>query len=145
MVDGLDGHPIDLSRIPSPEVRAYDIALLTNLSAGWYAITNTTRRVGFGLVWPVEIFSALWYWQVFRGALGQPWYGRTYNIALEPWTTPKQTITAAIAHGSQQVIAAGEHISVTLKAVAYAGLTRVHSIDWDGRVEGRASATLHQS
>jgi hypothetical protein len=139
LVRGCDGKPIDLSRIPSPVVRSHDLAFLTNLTAGWYAITNTARKVGFGLVWPVEIFPALWYWQVFGGALRQPWYGRTYNIALELWTTPKQTITEAIAHGTQRVVGPGEHISVAFKAVAYSGLRHVQAIDPDGRVEGRRS------
>jgi hypothetical protein len=133
-VPGKDGPPIDLGRIAPPETRAHDLAILTDLQAGWYAITNTTRRVGFGMVWPVATFGALWYWQVFGGAMAQPWYGRTYNIALEPWTTPHLTIEEAIAQGTQRVLAPGEALELEFKAVAYAGIDRVLAIGPDGAV-----------
>lgn len=135
-VSGLDGRPIDLSRIPSGDVRSHDLAFLTDLRGGWYAITNTHRQVGFGMVWPVETFRALWFWQVFGGALGQPWYGRTYNIALEPWTTPDTTIDAAIEQGTDRVLAPHEVVTVEFKALAYSGLKRVVAIGPDGRIEG---------
>ena len=135
-VSGHDGTMIDLSLIPSPEAGSHDLAFLTDLRAGWYAITNPTRKVGFGMVWPVETFRALWYWQVFGGALEEPWYGRTYNIALEPWTTPHPTISEAIAEGTQRVLAPGASLEVEFKAVAYSGSGRVSAIRPDGTVEG---------
>lgn len=135
-VRGHDDSIIDLSHVPPMEARAYDLAFLTRLEAGWYAITNTARRVGFGMVWPVEVFGALWYWQVFGGAFDQPWYGRTYNIALEPWTTPHQTINEAIIHNTQRRLAPGEALSFTFRAVAYAGVQHVTAIAQDGSVEG---------
>ncbi len=137
LVSGCDGEMIDLSRIPSAEAKSHDLAFLTKLAAGWYALTNTARRVGFGLVWPVETFRSLWFWQVFGGALGQPWYGRTYNIALEPWTTPHPTITEAIEQKTQIVLAPGESLAVEFKAIAYSGLSRVSNIGSDGQVQGK--------
>jgi Domain of unknown function (DUF4432) len=137
IVAGHDDSPIDLSRIPSAEARAHDLAFLTNLAGSWYAITNTLRGVGFGMVWPIELFRAIWFWQVFGGALEQPWYGRTYNIALEPWTTPNPTIAEAMERGTQRVLAPGESLSAEFRAVAYAGLQRVAAISPDGQVEGK--------
>ncbi len=137
LVPDRGGKMIDLSRIPPAEVGSYDLAFLTDLTAGWYAITNIARRVGFGMVWPVETFRAVWFWQVFGGALGQPWYGRTYNIALEPWTTPHQTLTDAIKQGTHYVLAPGESLAVEFKAVAYSDL-RVSVIHPDGHIEGDA-------
>jgi hypothetical protein len=134
-VPGQDGTRLDLSHIPGPEVRSHDLAFLTDLKAGWYAVTNTARRVGFGMVWPVETFRALWFWQVYGGAFGQPWYGRTYNIALEPWTTPQRTITQALERQTQRVLAPGETLALEFKAIAYAGLSRVSNIQPDGRVQ----------
>lgn len=136
LVPGHDGATIDLSRIPPAETCSHDLAFLTNLKAGWYAITNVRRRVGFGMVWPVETFRALWFWQVYGGAFGQPWYGRTYNIALEPWTTPHPTITEAIEQGTHLVLAPGESVAVEFKAIAYSGLSRVLDIQPDGHVRG---------
>lgn len=139
LAPGWHGEMIDLSHIPTPAARSHDLAFLTNLTSGWYAITNTTRQVGFAMVWPIDVFPALWYWQVFGGALAQPWYGRTYNIALEPWTTPRQTIGEAIQHGSQRVLGPGESLAVEFKAVAFAGVRRVQAIDGEGRVGGARS------
>ena len=136
MVPGRVVEKVDLSQIPPADVQSHDLAFLTDLPAGWYAITNTSRRVGFGLVWPVEIFRALWFWQVFGGAFGQPWYGRTYNIALEPWTTPHRTITQAIEQKTSVSLLPGQALTVEFKAVAYAGLKRVTNIDSEGRVQG---------
>lgn len=131
---GRQGGSVDMSRIPSAEVGADDMAFLTDLSAGWYAITNTRRQVGFGMVWPLDVFRALWYWQVFGGGTGAPWFGRVYVVALEPWTTPQPTVTAAIEHGDEHTLGPGEGLTVEFKAVAYAGVQRVMALEPDGRV-----------
>jgi hypothetical protein len=133
---GRTGEQIDLSHIPGPDARSHDLAFLTGLSEGWYALTNTARQVGFGLVWPVEVFPAIWFWQVYTGAYGSPWYGRTYNIALEPWSAPHTTIHAAKAANTQRTLAPGAALEVDFKAVAYSGFSRVARIHPDGRVEG---------
>lgn len=137
-VPGAAGGTVNLSRVPSAQAGSHDLALLSDLAGGWYAITNVRRQVGFAMVWPVEVLSALWFWQVYGGALGQPWWGRTYNLALEPWTTPHVTINDALAHGTQRVLAPGEALAVQFKALAYTGLSRVQGVDPDGRVAGRA-------
>ena len=136
-VAGRDGTTIDLTRIPSDQARSHDLAFLTDMPEGWYAITNTRRRVGFGMVWPLDVFPVAWFWQVYCGALQQPWYGRTYNVALEPWSTPYKTIGESIEHGANCTFGPGETLAVEFKAVAYAGLSRVDRIHPDGRVQGR--------
>ena len=88
------------------------------------------------MVWPAETFQALWFWQVYGGALGQPWYGRTYNIALEPWTTPHPTITEALEQRTHRVLKPGQSLTVEFKAVTYSGLKRVSKIEPDGQVQG---------
>jgi galactose mutarotase-like enzyme len=131
---GRDGAEIHLAHIPGPEAKSHDLAFLSDLQAGWYALTNTNRQVGFGMVWPLQVFPALWFWQVYGGAFGSPWYGRTYNIALEPWTSPHATLHEAQAHGTQRTLAAGAALTVELTAVAYQGVERVAEIHPDGRV-----------
>ena len=44
---------------------------------GWFGITNTRRKVGFGMAWPSRS-PALCFWQA-GGACRPPWYGRTYD------------------------------------------------------------------
>ena len=133
-VPGRDGREIDISRIPTASERTHDTVFLDKLAGGWYAITNTVRQVGFAMTWPADIFGALWFWQVYGSAFGQPWYGRTYNIALEPWTTPETTITAAVAAGSARQLAPGMALAATLRAVAYAGVRRVAAVLPEGQI-----------
>lgn len=133
-VPGRDGQLLDISRIAAASERSHDTVFLSELAGGWYAVTNTARQVGFAMTWPAEIFGAIWFWQVYGGALGQPWYGRTYNIALEPWTTPETTVNAAITHGSARRLAPGAFLEVTLRAVAYAGVRRVAAVLSDGQI-----------
>jgi hypothetical protein len=138
-VSGVQGETLDLSRIPDPGTRSHDLAFITGMREGWYALTNTDRQVGFGMIWPVDVFPALWFWQVYCGALESPWYGRTYNIALEPWSAPYQTVAEAKAHNAQRTLAPGAVQEVGFHAVAYAGHRRVARIHPDGTVEGRAA------
>jgi len=91
---------IDLRYVAGPEANTSDTLRLADLAAGWYALTNTRLQVGFGMAWPLDVFPALWYWQVYGGAYGAPWYGRTYNIALEPFSTVQTTVVDAVADGS---------------------------------------------
>lgn len=137
-VQGKDGSAIDLSRIPTPAAQSHDLAFLTDLQEGWYAITNTARKVGFGMAWPLEVYPVLWFWQVFGGAYGSPWYGRTFNIALEPWTSPQSTLLEAQANGTQRTLDAGAALTVEYAAVAYSGIERVARVHPDGRIEAAA-------
>ncbi len=136
---GRSGETLDLSRIPGPEARSHDLAFITHLREGWYALTNSDRQVGFGMIWPLDVFPALWFWQVYCGAFESPWYGRTYNIALEPWSAPYETVTEARAHGAQRTLAPGAVQEVGFHAVAYAGHRGVARIHPDGTVEGRVA------
>ncbi len=133
---GRNGETIDLSRIPPPTTQSHDLAFLYDLEAGWYGLTNQDRQIGFGMYWPTEIFTSIWYWQVYRGSLTHPWYGRTYNIALEPWTAPYHHFQEAQAHNATRVLQAGEMLDVRLGAVAYQGLSRVTGISTAGDVTG---------
>jgi hypothetical protein len=134
---GRDGRPVDMSKVPPPSARVADMTYLTDLTAGWYGITNGRRKVGFGMVFPPDIFSVVWYWLVARGGFGPPWWGRTYNLALEPWTSwPGTGLGAAVAGGRAHRLGPGESLRVELKALAYAGVEGIRGITPDGAVQG---------
>ena len=134
MVPGQDGCVIDLRQVASVEADTSDTLFLDHLQEGWYAVTNTSRQVGFAMAWPLEVFPALWFWQVYGGAYTAPWYGRTYNIALEPFSTVQPTVAEAIQDGSAHVLGPGQKLEARFLAVAYAGIDRVAGISPDGRV-----------
>jgi hypothetical protein len=83
---------------------------------------NPRLGVGFGMAWDAELFKYLWMWQVYGGHNDYPWYGRTYNCALEPFTSyPPAGVAKAIENGSARVMKPGEIIQTDLLAVAYEG------------------------
>jgi hypothetical protein len=83
-VKGKNGMIVDLSQMPGPEAKAHDLAFLRGFAQGKYSLTNPISGLSFHLGWQNKVFPYLWYWQVTRGAFGYPWYGTTYNLALEP-------------------------------------------------------------
>lgn len=131
---GKDGRRIDLRRVAGIEANTTDTIFITDMPEGWYALTNTRQKVGFGMAWPQDVFRALWFWQVYGGAYGPPWYGRTYNIALEPFSTMRTTINEAIQDGSAHVLEPGASLEARFVAVAYAGIAHVERITPEGQV-----------
>jgi len=131
---GRKGEVIDLSRIPSAEARSHDMAYIYQMKEGWYAVLNQKLRAGFGLRWDHKSFPSLWFWQLYRGGVGYPWYGMNYTLALEPVSSYPQTLTEAIKAGTQIVLAAGEERRTRLQAVAFSGCTEIHGIDDNGRI-----------
>ena len=134
MVKGRNGGPIDLSRLVPPEVRSHDMAYLYDLEDGWYALANESRGVGFGLRWEKDTFPFLWYWQLYRGGMGYPWYGTNYTAALEPVSSYPPTLTEAIKAGTQKVLSPGAEMRTRLLAVAFANHREVGGIDPSGRI-----------
>ena len=134
--EGKDGSRIDLSVVPPKSVRAYDISYVTDMPEGWYAVTNRRMGVGFGVLFPKELFRYLWYWQSFGGGYGYPWYGRTYNVGLEPFTSyDNRGLAQAIENGTALHLQPGQRIEASLKAIAYTGSERVERIESDGSVK----------
>jgi hypothetical protein len=144
LVPDVDGTMIDLRRVGSVENNTSDTIRINQMPASWYAITNTQRQVGFGLAWSPEIFPALWFWQVYGGAYGPPWYGRTYNIALEPFSTIQPNLTSAIQNGSAHLLEPGQSIQARITAVAFAGVGRVNQISLQGDLVAHNDAPKEQ-
>jgi hypothetical protein len=134
LVRGRNGESVDLSRIPPPEVRSHDMAYMHDMQDGWYALVSGSRGVGFGLRWEKGTFPFLWFWQLYRGGMGYPWFGTSYTAALEPVSSYPQTLTQAIKANSQLVLAGGEERRTSLVAAAFAGRSEVRGINADGKV-----------
>jgi len=137
IVKDIDGNDFDLSAVPPPEAKTSEMCYLLGLDDGWYALTNTRRKVGFGMRWDKKLFPVVWLWEVFGGGFGYPWYGRTYNLALEPWTSFPGGMANALARDTTLKLKAGESRETKLLACAYDGVSRVSKIKDDGSVEGK--------
>ena len=112
----------DITRVPGKSAKSVDVVFFKDLDRGWYGLTNLRQKVGFGMAWDRTIFKYLWMWQVYGGHTDYPWYGRTYNCALEPFTSyPPAGIKKAIENGTALTMEAGQTINTRLVAVAYTG------------------------
>src|SRR5690349_22127041 len=51
--------------------------------------------------WDASVMPYVWFWQEFGRPTGYPWYGRHYNVGLEPFTSyPTNGLAEAVANGS---------------------------------------------
>jgi hypothetical protein len=124
----------DITRVLGKDAKSVDVVFLKSLDQGWCGLTNQRQRVGFGMAWDHDLFKYLWMWQVYGGHTDYPWYGRTYNCALEPFTSyPPAGVKKAIDNGTAVTMEPGQTIETELAAVAYAG-EGVRGISVDGRV-----------
>ncbi|MBI4551754.1 MAG: DUF4432 family protein [Candidatus Latescibacteria bacterium] len=136
MIEDRQGNQIDISKVPPPKTCGVDVAYLTDFTEGWYALTNTRKRVGFGMRWDPALFKHVWFWQSYGRSYGYPWFGRTYNMALEPFTSyPGHGLEEVIRRGRQARIEANGVIETDLVAVAYDGVERVKRIGKRGEIE----------
>jgi hypothetical protein len=124
----------DITRVPGKDAKSVDVVFFKELTAGWYGLTNQRQKTGFGMAWDHKLFKYLWMWQVYGGHTDYPWYGRTYNVALEPFTSyPPAGIKKAIENGTALMMQPGQVIETDLVAVAYTG-DGIRGISADGSV-----------
>jgi hypothetical protein len=105
---GADGELIDFSRLPKPETPG-EMLYLQNLSAGWYRIDTPSKAMAVEVSWDKDLFPHLWYWQEYGYSKDAPWFGKHYNIGLEPFSSfPTNGIAEAIENGSALTFAPHE-------------------------------------
>ncbi len=113
----------DLRRIPALSEKTVDMFYLTELQAGWFALTNQKTGMGVAMQWDAEIFPHIWVWQEFGGSTGYPWYSNTYALGLEPFTSFSPNagsgLEEVMREGNHRVLAAGEFLESSLKVIAY--------------------------
>ncbi len=98
---GRDGN-VDLSVLP-PRGTLSEIVYLTGFNEGdaWYELSHPAKGVGFRVEWDAARMPYLWYWQEFGASEGYPWYGRHYNIGLEPFSSyPTNGLAEAVENGT---------------------------------------------
>lgn len=115
------GNIIDLSKVPSKNAGIADMIFLKDFdNTAYYEIYNANKNVGFKLEWDKKIYPYAWIWLVCGGSYGYPWYGNTYNLAIEPWTSyPGTGLNKAIANGSALKMNAGQKINFSMKVNIY--------------------------
>ncbi len=121
-----NGHKVDVSRIsPEGQGRYSELIYLSDFKnkEAFYSIQNPESGLRFDVEWDSDVFRSLWFWQERYGIQEFPWWGKTFAVALEPWTSrwvaePEK----AIANGEWLKINAGEKIETKLSAGIYQDL-----------------------
>jgi len=114
VVKGKNGE-IDLRKVPSFQDKVSTFILITSLLEGKYEITNPEKRLSFRMEWETKVFSHLWYWLVAGGSFHYPWWGMTYNLALEPMSGPP-ILSEALQKGKALSLEAGQSLTTKLSA-----------------------------
>ncbi|MGD2269843.1 MAG: DUF4432 family protein [Desulfobacterales bacterium] len=122
----------DFSKVLPKNSDIWNMYYLQELSDGWYAIVNRTKKIGFGMVWDKNLFRYLWFWGCYNYKSISPWYGRAYTIALEPFTS----LPHPVDPNTLYVIPAGKTIHTVLKALAISGKSSIQNITPEGIVIG---------
>lgn len=132
---GIDGKDVDLRRVPPHGSRIDDQVYVTDLADGWYALTNQSTGVGVAVRFPAELYRYLWYWQMFGGGTGYPFWGRAYTCGLEPFTSwPNTGLADTVANGTALALGPGEHLASEILVTPYAMARGVSSVDANGSV-----------
>ena len=111
---GKDGRPIDLSRAYAPEDRLYMEYCISNLKEGKYELINENLGLGVRMTWDLSVCPCLWVWGLYRGIDVYPWYGRSYVMAVEPWSTFPANYDGAKKGGRLLSLGAGERMETDL-------------------------------
>lgn len=111
----LDNDTLDLRRIPAKDRRIHDLLALTDLTDGHYVISNPKIDLEAQVTFPTETFEYVWYWGAFGGFEAAPYFGRNYNLGLEPSTSvPNAGLQRAIDNGTANWLGPGETAEVTM-------------------------------
>jgi hypothetical protein len=95
-----DGTTVDLSVVPEHGVPS-EMLYVTDLPEGRYALTRPDLGVGVAVEWDLDVMPYLWVWAEHGATTGYPWYGRHYNLGLEPFSShPTGGLSEAVANGS---------------------------------------------
>ncbi len=122
------GEKADISVVMPLETGNRDFVYVSDLYAGWCALTDTKKRIGFALVFPKDIFPYVW---LFMPAGG---WRDIQTVVMEPCTTCPKDLDIAVARGSTAHLNSGESLECEVTGLVYTGVTSVASIELDGTV-----------
>jgi hypothetical protein len=129
-----NGQCEDLRLLPDPGSGHVDELCVADLPDGWYAVTNPSVGVGFALRWDATVFPYLWMWRTLGPEGGYPWFGRTYTLGLEPFSSIPPHFPDARREGTTLRLGVGETMSVSLEATLFRGTGPVRSVGAHGNV-----------
>jgi len=111
----VDGRTVDLREFPPKKERVHDIAALTGFDDGRYTVSNPELDLSVTVEFDPDRYEFVWYWGAFGGFEAAPFFGRNYNVGLEPATSrPVAGLEQAIENGTANHLEAGESVETAL-------------------------------
>ena len=124
-----EGHKVNMRQVLSEQAGTDNYHYVTKLTDGWLALTDTVTKEGFGMVFPKDVFKAIWYWACFGG-----WRG-LYCVALEPWTGYPDKLSEAVENGVFAQLGPQQSLECDTKILIYTGVSEVKRISSSGEVK----------
>lgn len=119
MAPDKQGNLIDLSRPMPPERKTAFNVYIKDLPETWFAITNPRFGVGVGMRFDNKVFPYLLMWHVYRGFYNSPFFGRTYNLAIEPYSAIPDNLDEVIRLGRDLRLKPQSGMSTRFETVAF--------------------------
>lgn len=113
------GGVADMQLVCGPTLEAHDEFFLSDLSAGWVAVTNPRLNLTFNLMWDAAVFRGIQIWQPYGGAHAMPLTG-IYGLGIEPWVT-QHNLEQAVEADEAIELAGGMSFSTELRATISPG------------------------
>lgn len=85
---GLDSNniEIDFSSIPKRGTES-ELLYISDFEKPIFRIESANLNLAIDFQWDETIFPYLWYWQEFGKSNEYPWFGKNFNIGLEPFSS----------------------------------------------------------
>jgi len=114
------GDRVDLSVLPAVGTPSEMIYVTGFTNQAWYRIDNEDLGMGMKVEWDGAAMPYLWYWQEYGATEGYPWYGRHYNIGLEPFSSyPTLGLEEAVRNDSAGHIGPRESRTFRMQTMPY--------------------------
>ena len=121
IVEDEAGASVDLSVLPEAGTMS-EMLYLKDLSEGWYEVENPKKALALRVEWDVEQMPYLWFWQEYGASGFYPWYGRHYNIGLEPFSSyPTNGIAEAVSNGTAMLMGTREERRFSMRVEVLEG------------------------
>lgn len=116
IVPGSDGNPVRADFIPSMRA-CTDDSFYMEVPEGKFEFHNPELGFSLKMVWDEKVFPYVWCWQVYGGAYEYPYYGRTYNVAVEPFTSPIATLQECAVQGTAPILSPEQSLTTRLQLI----------------------------
>ena len=123
-----NGRKYDLTQVLEPSTLVGEFHHSKAVKEGWAAVTNSKEQIGFGIVFPKEILTTLYLWLNY-GA-----WRNAYNVGLYPVSGYPATLHKAAESRTCSRLDPSKSMECEVKFVCFSGLSRVSTIDVNGKV-----------